>query len=331
MLSCILSICLFGFSEFLVSAAPLCPETIDMAGGGLPNTTLPSAVSERGIREIQLAQFLENLEVEFFTAGFANITDWGTTGYSNNSAKIVGKIAAQEEVHRESLGALLNAYKAVTIPPCNYSFPVASTEDFFQLANLIGSAGIGVTIGLSERLALTDPMLARLVSSILTVESRHDAFFRYAQGEIPNLAPFDTGNNEIWAYNIALSFIVPGSCPVEVPVPVLPKLNVTQEEQAIAMNSTNGTNDTMLQQFSWDPTQIPFVVKEGKQLLVGWVNQVNIPTYTPLSVTSWGKGTSSVPQGMNGIAFAVITTQRYDNVNDLALGTLAGPVVVPIS
>jgi hypothetical protein len=57
---------------------------------------------------------------------------------------------------------------------------------------------------------------------------------------------------------------------------------------------------------------------------------VKVPTYTPLSVTSWEKGTSTVPQGMNGIPFAVITTQQYDNVNDLAFGTLAGPVAVPI-
>lgn len=87
----------------------------------------------------------------------------------------------------------------------------------------------------------------------------------------------------------------------------------------------------MLQDFAWDPTQMPFVVEEGKQLLVGWVNQMNVPIYTPLAITSQGRGTSNVPQGMNGIAFAVITTQRYENVNDLALGTLAGPVLVPIS
>ncbi|KAF2452291.1 hypothetical protein BDY21DRAFT_294965 [Lineolata rhizophorae] len=333
MLSSTLSIFLFGFSTFLVSAAPLCPETIDMAGGGLPNTTLPSTVSDSGVREIQLAQFLEILKVEFFTARFTNVTDWGKTDYSNNSAEIVGKIAAVEEVRRESLGALFNAYKTATIPPRNYSFPVASTQDFFQLADLIGSAGIGATIGLSEHLALTGPMLARLVASILTVESRHDAFFRYVMGKVLNPAPFDTGSDDIWAYSIALSFIVPGSCPVEVPVPVLPKLNVTQQEQATARytNSTTGTNSTILQQFSWDPTQMPFVVEEGKQLLVGWVNQVNVPTYTPLGVTSWAKGTSTVPQEMNGVAFAVIATQEYDNVNDLAFGTLAGPVVVPIS
>jgi hypothetical protein len=174
-------------------------------------------------------------------------------------------------------------------------------------------------------------MLARLVASIVTVESRHDAFFRHVQGKVPNPAPFDTGSNDIWAYNMALSFIVPGSCPVDVPIPVLPKLDAVQQEQQPTAWHNGSTNDNMLQHFAWDPTQMSFVVEEGKQLLVGWVNQVNVPIYTPLTVVSYGMGTASVPRGMNGIAFAVITAQQYDNVNDLAFGTLAGPVVVPVS
>ena len=34
---------------------------------------------------------------------------------------------------------------------------------------------------------------------------------------------------------------------------------------------------------------------------------------------------------MNGVAFAAVTTEAYDSVNDLAMGTLVGPVVVSIS
>lgn len=183
--------------------------------------------------------------------------------------------------------------------------------------------GISATIGLSESLAVTDPLLARFVSSILTVESRHGAFFRQVQGIVPNPAPFDTGISDIWAYNAAQAFIVPGSCPVEIPVPVLPGLKVSR-----AAISTNGT---VLQQFTWDPTQSPFVVEGHKQLFAGWVNQVNKPVYTPLNSTTSGKGIASMPQGMNGIAFAVITAQQYGNVKDLAWGTMAGPALVPLS
>ncbi|KAF2186049.1 hypothetical protein K469DRAFT_687464 [Zopfia rhizophila CBS 207.26] len=244
----------------LVDAALLCPETIITAGGELPNTTLPAAISGSGIQEIQLAQFLENLEVSFFTVNSANIKKWDRGGYSNDSIEIVSKIAAQEEVHLQNLATLLNAYQAPLIPPCNYSFPVTSTKKFFQLAHLIGSEGIGAIIGLSERLATTDPMLARLVSSILTFESRHDAFIRHVQGDVPKPGPFDTGINNTWAYNIALSFIAPGSCPVEVPVPVLPRLTMAQQPSA---SYTNGTDSAMLHEFTWDPTQIPFIVKKG--------------------------------------------------------------------
>lgn len=78
----------------LVNATPVCRDAMILSGGDVPNTDLPTTVSEEGIREIQLAQFLENLEVSFFCAGLANITDWGANGYSNDSIEIVGKIAA---------------------------------------------------------------------------------------------------------------------------------------------------------------------------------------------------------------------------------------------
>ncbi len=84
----------FTIPYVFAQVTPLCPDIIFTAGGGLPNTTLPNTVSASGIGEIQLAQFLENLEVEFFTVGAANLTSWGTAGFSNDSAEIVTKIAA---------------------------------------------------------------------------------------------------------------------------------------------------------------------------------------------------------------------------------------------
>ena len=62
-------------------------------------------------------------------------------------------------------------------------------KEFFEVADLIGSVGISATIGLSQRLALSDPSIARLISSILSVKSRHDAFFRDVQEREPNPGP----------------------------------------------------------------------------------------------------------------------------------------------
>lgn len=105
MLSYLFPVLSFSFGV-LVSGAPLCPDIISTAGGGLPNSTLPPAVSQSGIKEIQLALFLENLEVSFFTAGVANISRWGTNGYANDTMKIVNKIAAVSILLLDPLGVI---------------------------------------------------------------------------------------------------------------------------------------------------------------------------------------------------------------------------------
>jgi hypothetical protein len=144
---------------------------------------------------------------------------------------------------------LLKAYNAPLISPCNYSFPINSTKGFFELAHLITSVSIRATIRLAERLAVTNPLLLRSVSSILTVESRYDTFFCYIQEEVPNPALFDTGISNIWAYNLALSFIVPRSCPVKVLLPILPRLTITQFTGGVFSNSTNRLLES---EFTWD-------------------------------------------------------------------------------
>ncbi|KAH8653981.1 ferritin-like domain-containing protein [Tricladium varicosporioides] len=308
----------------LAAAAPLCNNITEAAGGGVPRFGGLSSISAGAVKGFQLALFLENLESSFFQTGLSNITKWGINGYPSDTIQVVTGVAAQEEIHTDTIIDLLETYNAALVPPCNYSFPVNSTKEFFELANIITSVGIGATIGLAERLAVTDPLLIQSVSSILTVESRHDAFFRHLEGKVPNPAPFDTGISDIWAYNLALSFIVPGSCCIEIPLPILPTLSVSDP---ITANSTKSS----LREFEWDPAQMTFVTEASKQLLVGWVNQLNTPVYTPLNITAKGKGTAAAPPGMNGAAFAVVTTQQPDTTDDLALATLAGPVVLTLS
>ena len=82
----------------LVAAAPLCNNTIDMAGGGLPNTDMPLTISASAAKGFQQALFLENLGLSFFQAGLANITKWNTTGYLNDTIQIVTKVAAVSTV-----------------------------------------------------------------------------------------------------------------------------------------------------------------------------------------------------------------------------------------
>jgi hypothetical protein len=226
---------------------------------------------------------------------------------------------------------------------------VASTKEFLALGDTITSVGISAIIGIADRISYTDPLIIKSVSSIATVESRHDAFLRHVGGQVPNPAPFDTGISSIWAYNLALQFVVPGSCPVEIPIPILPTLSVSSlPANASSANTTGmlppygnttinqfgGANATAMpsqMEFTWDSTQTPFLVEQGKPLFIGWANQLNVPAYTELSIIAQGKGIADVPQGVKGVAFAAVTSQQPDNTDDLALATLAGPAFLTIS
>jgi hypothetical protein len=61
---------------------------------------------------------------------------------------------------------------------------------------------------------------------IIAVESWQDAFFRIRGGSDPFSTPFDMAISSTWAYNLALSFIQPSSCLVEILVPILSSLSV---------------------------------------------------------------------------------------------------------
>ena len=78
----------------LVAAAPLCNNTINVAGGSLPDIGMPPSISASAVKDFQLTLFLENLEALFFQASLANITKWGAYGYLNNTIKVVAKVAA---------------------------------------------------------------------------------------------------------------------------------------------------------------------------------------------------------------------------------------------
>ena len=74
-----------------------------------------------------------------------------------------------------------------------------------------------------------------------------------------------------------------------------------------------------------------FLVEQGEPLFIEWINQLSMLSYTELSMTGNGKGIADVPQEANGAAFAAVTSRQPNNAYDLALATLAGPVVLPIS
>ena len=263
------------------------------------------------------------MEAEFFCKGMHNLTKWNTHHQYDHAIDVVKRVHAQEIIHVQTAENILKANNAHTFAPCNYTFPVSTPDEFFALANVITSVGIGAVIDIASSLALTDPKLVQGPVSILAVEARHDAFFRqHSVSSIPNPAPFDTRISSIYALNLASPFIVKGSC--EMPsFPVIPAL------KADVTCKTTGSSGPIT--FRIDTTAVS---KEdlSKKLFVGWVNQANVVEYEPATVDEKGVVNSTIPEGMAGIAFAALTGQNTaKDVNSLTNMTIAGPAPVQIS
>jgi hypothetical protein len=311
-------------------ASPLSQSVITNAGGSLLDASNPKNISQSALDGFTVANFIENVEAAFFAQALTNLTsDSALTQAKVNGlsiSEVVTKVAAQEAaVHVATIESLLTSNGAKAVAPCKYIFPVANTDDFLAQANAITVTNISAVNDLSALIAQTGPDLVTSTSSIITVEARHEAFFRVAVEEAPDPTPFDTPLSPAYAFNLILGYVQPDSCPQLPNLPVLPQLTIASQSPATTLGSPAMAPTSVA--FSFDSS-----IKVKSKLLVGWLNQANEPVYSTLAVIGAGKGTTTVPKGLNGVAFAAVTNQSTETtVDGLTAATAAGPVATTIS
>lgn len=186
------------------------------------------------------------------------------------------------------------------------------------------SVEAGMLIFLAESLSAGDTSAALVLSSMASIAATQNALLRVSASLNTSTASFETPLSPTWAYNIALNSVQPGSCSIDLPIPVLPALFVSA---GISGNTQSNSSIT----FGWDAAGRAAASRSGKPLYIGWVNQVNEPKYTLISALGDGYGLSDVPAGLAGTAVAVLTAQpSLRSITELTEATLAGPVVVSL-
>ena len=214
-------------------------------------------------------------------------------------------------------------------PNCTYTFPYTDPTSFVDLANMITSVGIGAYLGGAAPLA-DNAVLLTTASSILTVEARHDSYLRAGLGGSPFPTAFDTTLTAPFAYSLAQMFIV--SCPAQLPIIILPKLNVTAPPPSPHLTPVPA--GTILD-LAWDPSTFFVPVDPNAPLYVAMINQApaNPPVFEQVTITGTGTGTVPVPANVSGAAFAVLTTFSggLDENALSSFGTLAGPAEIIVS
>ncbi|KAL8710162.1 MAG: hypothetical protein Q9220_005245 [cf. Caloplaca sp. 1 TL-2023] len=291
---------------------------------------LPPVKSGMDKSVLQLALYLEHLEMSLYTGGFNNFTDTQYTaeGFPAGFRENVGVIAEHEATHAQTISTILSDAGYTPVPPCTYKFPYMDPTSFVDLANMITSVGIGAYLG-GASLLTDDPDLLTAASSILTVESRHDAYLRAGVGASPYPTAFDTALTALFAYNLAQMFIV--SCPQQLPIVLLPKLTLVSPMPKSDLQPPTPAGTVLT--FNFDPATFFVKVDPNAQLYIGMVNMVTNVTFVEATSCGTGCVTAPVPEGAAGAAFAVLSTFSGGlNLNQISeFGALAGPAEVVLS
>jgi hypothetical protein len=192
------------------------------------------------------------------------------------------------------------------------------------LMNALKSIEIGSHISMAQSVSASDTLVATVLSSIGSVASRQDALLRSITNSDTSLVSFDTPLSDTWAYNLALGFVESGSCVVELPITILPTLHSNNRTAGLVRPGSR----IMLE---WDDAGRAAALRSGNPLFIGWVNQIDAPVYTPLMLVGDNTGSTDIPVGLSGTAFAVLTAQPgLTHIDALTEATLAGPFIACI-
>ncbi|KAI9698137.1 MAG: hypothetical protein M1836_004139 [Candelina mexicana] len=300
--------------------SPPSQDVINLAGGPPPTLPPPPSLSASASERLQLGLYLENLEADYFNSGLANISTWGLVGIPPNIVDGLGPIAAQEKIHVSTVASLLGYFNQPIPLPCKYTYPVSSTAEFLGLGSFIGSVGFGSVMDVGLNVSTTDPALVAVIEPTVATEARHNTFFRMLGGLLPSPSPADTLVPALFAKLWFDQFVVPGSCPnpLNTTYPYLPPLSVQDAPRPLLTTRPNGPLH-----FKWDASAVTKVpaYKYGAPAYIAWINQLNAPIYSAVKRSAdSGKARISIPDGLTGVAYAVLVQDNTKKLPDDLVG-----------
>ncbi|CAI7583547.1 unnamed protein product [Penicillium glandicola] len=274
-------------------------------------------VSKRTISDADILNYaltLEHLEASFYEEGLKNYTqeDFVKAGMKDPFYANLKEVASDEKEHVDFLTSALTAAGASPVARCTYNFPSTDVSSFLALASVLEGVGVSAYLGAAASI-MSDTYLTA-AGSILTTEARHSAYLRAALGEVPFAQAFDNplGFNEV--YTVASPFIA--SCPSSngaLPVKAFPALTMTSMKAVMT------------------GSQVQLAAGSGFNTSTSDVNAAFItvtgPIWATLKSTDDGKFTVTVPEGVSGQSYVVLTKGNQQATDD---NIVAGPAIVEI-
>ncbi|KAJ5037820.1 hypothetical protein NUH16_011421 [Penicillium rubens] len=281
---------------------------------GLANAGL---VSKRAVSDADILNYaltLEHLEASFYEEGLKNFTqeDFVKAGMKDPFYANLKEVASDEKEHVDFLTSALKAAGASPVARCTYNFPSADVNGFLALASVLEGVGVSAYLGAAASIMSENYLTA--AGSILTTEARHSAYLRAAVGEVPFAQAFDNplGLNEV--YTVASPFIA--SCPSSngaLPVKAFPALTMSSMDAVMT------------------GSEVQLVAGSGFDTSVSGIHAAFItvtgPVWTPLKSMGGGKFTVTIPEGISGQSYVVLTQGNKQATDD---NIVAGPAIVEV-
>lgn len=251
---------------------------------------------------LNFALTLEHLEAAFYSQGLVkyDAKAFSNAGFSDDVRKKIQSISEDETSHVTFLTTALTAAGATPVQPCNYTFPHTDPKSFLAVSQILEGVGVSAYLGAAGSIANANYLTA--AATILTVEARHNAYIRLANGESPFPAAFDTPVDPRSIVTLATPFFTGcpnGSAPA---FQGFPALNVTGKLTPGSKLTVASTNTT------------------------GATNCVFLSGLNTTS-SSFTNGTCDVPtDGKIGGGQVYVLLTSSQNVSDVS--TIAGPAIV---
>ncbi|KAJ6089443.1 hypothetical protein N7467_004659 [Penicillium canescens] len=289
---------------------------IALAGAtlGLANAT---PIVKRGISDADILNYaltLEHLEASFYEEGLKNYTqeDFVKAGMNDPFYANLQEVASDEKSHVEFLTSALKAAGASPVAACTYNFPSTDVNSFLALASVL--EGVGVSAYLGAAASIMNDTYLTAAGSILTVEARHSAYLRASLGEAPYAQAFDNPLDLNEVFTVASPFIA--SCPSSngaLPVKAFPALIMSNMDTVMTGTKVNLMAGTGFDASATD-INAAFITVTG-------------PVWAPLESMGDGKFTVTVPKGVAGQSYVVLTKGNKTATDD---NIVAGPAIVEV-
>jgi len=277
---------------------------------GVPGHLIKRQSDPSGLTDADILNFaltLEHLESTFYSQGLANYSSSDFQSASNLGGVTfneVTEIGKDEANHVSLLTGALSAAGATPVQACNYSFPATDAHSFLGLAQVLEGVGVSAYLGAAQYIA--NPAYLEVAGSILTVEARHNAFIRLANGYSAFPSPYDTGLSPKAIVSLAGSFFVScpnGSAPTITPFPAA---TVTSTNFTLGSNISVSVNSSLT---------------DGQSNLYCSFASGVVSAFSPFTNGSCQIPTANITGGQT---YLLLTTSM--NISDAS--TIAGPAIL---